>query len=211
MEIQDDKYIQTELDNILKKESHNLDFLNAVEVKQISRLKRLLVNKICEYSSTDSKEEAKKLLDYINEIIQWLMESIMFKEKVNYSKNFLSFKEYDFIEIGKLKAASLKEEIKLLSCKKYEKRLKYFLNSFKILVISNYNEVFNFLLINKSCEEIQEFILEFRFILPQFEEPSSVFIGGKKFNIFDKNKMKENTPKNKRGRLCSFNAQNDDF
>lgn len=33
----------------------------------------------------------------------------MFKEKVNYSKNFLSFKEYDFIEIGKLKAASLKE------------------------------------------------------------------------------------------------------
>ena len=78
------------------------------------------------------------------------MESIMFLKKVNYSKNFLSFKEYDFIEIGKLKAASLKEEIKLLSCKKYEKRLKYFLNSFKILVIANYHEVFEFLLHGKN-------------------------------------------------------------
>jgi hypothetical protein len=37
------------------------------------------------------------------------MESEMFLKKVTYSKNFLSFKEYDFIEIGKLKAASLKE------------------------------------------------------------------------------------------------------
>ena len=43
----------------------------------------------------------------------------MFLKKLNYSKNFLSFKEYDFIEIGKLKASSLKEEIKLLSCKKF--------------------------------------------------------------------------------------------
>lgn len=42
----------------------------------------------------------------------------MFSKKVKYSKNFLTFKEYDFIEIGKLRAASLKE-IKLLSCKKY--------------------------------------------------------------------------------------------
>ncbi len=47
------------------------------------------------------------------------MESIMFEKKLKYSQKFLSFKEYDFIEIGKLKAASLKEEIKLLSCKKY--------------------------------------------------------------------------------------------
>jgi len=30
MDISEDKYIQTELDNILKKESHNLDFLNSV-------------------------------------------------------------------------------------------------------------------------------------------------------------------------------------
>ena len=52
----------------------------------------------------------------------------MFKKKVNYSLQFLSFKEYDFIEIGKLRAASLKEEIKLLSEKKYVKRLKHFIN-----------------------------------------------------------------------------------
>ncbi len=36
------------------------------------------------------------------------MESIMFEKKLLYSKNFLEFMEYDFIEIGKLKAASLK-------------------------------------------------------------------------------------------------------
>jgi hypothetical protein len=30
MEIQEDKFIQTEVDNILKKESHNLDFLSTV-------------------------------------------------------------------------------------------------------------------------------------------------------------------------------------
>lgn len=50
MEIREDKFIQTELDNILKKESHNLDFLSAVESKQISRLSRLLVDRICAYS-----------------------------------------------------------------------------------------------------------------------------------------------------------------
>jgi hypothetical protein len=82
----------------------------------------------------------------------------MFLKKVTYSKNFLSFKEYDFIEIGKLKAASLKEEIKLLSSKKYEKRLKYFLNSFKILVIANFEEVFGFLMDKKSIAEIFTFI-----------------------------------------------------
>ena len=47
--------------------------------------------------------------DYVRKIIQWLMESIMFEKKLKYSQKFLSFKEYDFIEIGKLKAASLKE------------------------------------------------------------------------------------------------------
>lgn len=41
----------------------------------------------------------------------------MFHKKLQYSQSFLKFKEYDFIEIGKLKAASLKEEVKLLSCK----------------------------------------------------------------------------------------------
>jgi hypothetical protein len=52
-------------------------------------------------------------------MLKWMMESEMFLKKVEYSKKFLTFKEYDFIEIGKLRAASLKEEIKLLSCKKY--------------------------------------------------------------------------------------------
>lgn len=33
--------------------------------------------------------------------------------------NFMSFKEYDFIEIGKLRTASLREEIKLLGVKGY--------------------------------------------------------------------------------------------
>lgn len=31
----------------------------------------------------------------------------------------MSFKEYDFIDIGKLRAASLREEIKLLGVKGY--------------------------------------------------------------------------------------------
>jgi hypothetical protein len=47
--------------------------------------------------------------------MKWLMESEMFAKKIAYSRQFLTFKEYDFIEIGKLRAASLKEEIKLLS------------------------------------------------------------------------------------------------
>ena len=55
--------------------------------------------------------------DQIKLAIQWLLESKMFEKKLIYSQNFLSFKEYDFIEIGKLKAASLREEIKLLGCK----------------------------------------------------------------------------------------------
>jgi hypothetical protein len=86
----------------------------------------------------DSKNPTISKSDYVKKVIQWLMESIMFEKKLKYSQKFLSFKEYDFIEIGKLKAASLKEEIKLLSCKKYEKRLKYFLNSFRILAIANW-------------------------------------------------------------------------
>ena len=107
----------------------------------------------------------------------------MFLKKIKYSKNFLVFKEYDFIEIGKLRAASLKEEIKLLSCKNFEKRLKYFLNEFKTLVISNFDEVFEFLLMDKSVKEIEYFIESFNFILPNFNEPSEVFIMRKNYNI----------------------------
>jgi hypothetical protein len=87
---------------------------------------------------SDNKNSIVSRPEYVKRVIQWLMESIMFEKKLKYSQKFLSFKEYDFIEIGKLKAASLKEEIKLLSCKKYEKRLKYFLNSFRILAIANW-------------------------------------------------------------------------
>ena len=50
MHIQEDKFIQTELDNILKEKSHNLDFLSSVETKQLARLGRMLVNKIILYS-----------------------------------------------------------------------------------------------------------------------------------------------------------------
>jgi hypothetical protein len=92
--------------------------------------------------------------------------------------------------------------------------LKYYLNSFKILVISNYEEVFGFLMEKKSIEEIQEFIKEFRFILPTFEEPSSVFIRQRDYRIFANNKatMLEPAPTGKRERACSFAAgANDDM
>ena len=74
----------------------------------------------------------------------------MFRKKILYSMNFLEFKEYDFIEIGKLKAASLKEEIKLLSEKGFEKRLKYFLNSFKYMALANFEDIFTFLIDDKN-------------------------------------------------------------
>ena len=68
------------------------------------------------------------------------------KKKLSYSLSFLSFKSYSFIEIGKLKAASLKEEIKLLCCKGYEKRLKYFMNSFKYLAIDDFSMILKFVI-----------------------------------------------------------------
>ena len=120
MGLKDDDFIQESLNSILKKDSHNLEFLNNVELKQGNRLKILLAEKIMEY--TKSKGNAKdkvKMKEYIFRVLQWLMESDMFLKKIKYSKNFLVFKEYDFIEIGKLRAASLKEEIKLLSCKNF--------------------------------------------------------------------------------------------
>ena len=46
MGIRDDPFIQNELDSILKKDSHNLEFLNNVELKQGNRLKLLLAEKI---------------------------------------------------------------------------------------------------------------------------------------------------------------------
>ena len=100
----------------------------------------------------------------------------------------------------------------MLSSKKYEKRLKYFLNSFKVLVISNYEEVFQFLLDKKNLEEIEQFINEFRFILPHFEETSSVFIRQRDYNIYEKNKSALEAPNSKRERTLSFAAgANDDL
>lgn len=80
----------------------------------------------------------------------------------------------------------MKEEIKLLSCKKYEKRLKYFLNSFKVLAIANFEEVFEFLLLNKNEHEVEEFIKDFRFLLPSFAESSDVFISQPNLKVFEK-------------------------
>ena len=54
LEISDDKYIQTELDNILKKEPHNLTFLISVEKKQIARLKKLVVRNLLNDSDTSN-------------------------------------------------------------------------------------------------------------------------------------------------------------
>lgn len=113
---------------------------------------------------------SKKEEEQIKEIIKWVMESIMFEKKLLYSKNFLEFMEYDFIEIGKLKAASLKQEIKLLSCKGFEKRLLYFLNSFKYMILDKFEDIFEFLIENKSEEEVEKFFKEsFPFILPKFK------------------------------------------
>lgn len=55
----------------------------------------------------------------------------------------------DFIDIKKLRETSLKEEIKLLSCKGYERRLKNFLNDFKFLAIANFAQIFDFLMAKK--------------------------------------------------------------
>jgi hypothetical protein len=109
MNIKDDEFIQNELNSILKKDSHNLEFLSNIELKQGQRLRMLLAEKIAEYTKTNRAKDKQKLKDYIFDILQWLMESDMFVKKIKYSKNFLVFKEYDFIEIGKLRAASLKE------------------------------------------------------------------------------------------------------
>jgi hypothetical protein len=45
---------------------------------------------------------------------------------------------------------SLKSQIKLLSSKGYEKRLKQFLNQFKYLAIANFDDIFKFLMENKN-------------------------------------------------------------
>ena len=154
MEIDDDNFIQDQLDRILKETPHTLEFLSNVETKQGLRLRGLLTQRILAYTTEKNPRTIEKLKSDIFKYFRWIMESDMFIKKVTYSKNFLTFKAYDFIEIGKLRAASLKEEIKLLSCKKYEKRLIYFLNEFKNLVIANFDEVFYFLLTDKNVKEI---------------------------------------------------------
>ncbi len=61
---------------------------------------------------------------------------------------------------------SLKEEIKLLCCKGFHQRLVFFLNIFKYLVVTNFHEIFNFLLANQSPTELITFLDECRFLLP---------------------------------------------
>jgi len=46
MVIKDDDFIKAELDNILKQESHDLNFLGKVEDKQLERLNGILNEKI---------------------------------------------------------------------------------------------------------------------------------------------------------------------
>ena len=57
---------------------------------------------------------------------------------------------------------------------------------------------------DKSVTEIQEFIEAFRFILPNFTEPSEVFIMRKQYNIIEK-KETANSAVKKRDRHMSFN------
>lgn len=92
MMIKDDEFIQRELDNILKAESHNLEFLSIVENKQGQRLRSLLAEKIADFTNQTSSGKKKTLKNTIFEILRWLMESDMFVKKVKYSKNFLTFK-----------------------------------------------------------------------------------------------------------------------
>lgn len=75
MMIKDDSFIQTELDNILKAESHNLEFLSIVETKQTQRLRSLLAEKIAEYTNSPSAQTKSDLKKYIFKIFRWLMES----------------------------------------------------------------------------------------------------------------------------------------
>jgi len=140
LEINDEKFIQKELDEVLRKSSHTMSFLISIEDKQIVRLKQALTAKINNPESTD---------DDVTEYIKRLLESKMFLKKLKYQNEFEAYKEVDFIDIKKLRETSLKEEIKLLSCKGFERRLKNFLNDFKFLAIANFEQIFDFLMANK--------------------------------------------------------------
>lgn len=65
MMIKDDEFIQRELDNILKAESHNLEFLSIVENKQGQRLRSLLAEKIADYTNEASAGRKNTLKNYI--------------------------------------------------------------------------------------------------------------------------------------------------
>lgn len=92
MEIKDDAFIQSELDNILKQESHTLEFLLSVENKQAQRLKGILIEKVIEYTNNKNPKEKAALKKYLFNILKWMMESEMFLKKIAYSKQFLTFK-----------------------------------------------------------------------------------------------------------------------
>lgn len=132
LEINDEGFIQKELDHVLRKETHTLGFLLKIEEKQIVRLRVALTAKL--------EQQAPETL--VVEAIQRLLESKMFEKKLKYQNEFEAYKEVDFIDIKKLRETSLREEIKLLSCKGFERRLKRFLNEFKYLAIANFEDIF---------------------------------------------------------------------
>jgi hypothetical protein len=80
-------------------------------------------------------------------------------------------------------------------------------------VIANFEEVFEFLLIDKSVQEIQDFIKSFQFILPKFTEPSEVFIMRKNYNIMEKKpeESKMNINERKRDTFGAVNKKRERF
>lgn len=169
LEINNEDFIKKQLDDVLRKSTHTMSFLISIEEKQIVRLKLALTARINNLDSTD---------DTITEYIKRLLESKMFLKKLKYQNEFEAYKEVDFIDIKKLRETSLKEEIKLLSCKGFERRLKNFLNDFKFLAIANFEQIFDFLMANKEDEDIEKFLVSFNFIIPETREKSivSVFV-----------------------------------
>lgn len=58
MEIDDDSFIQDELDTILKKTPRSLEFLSNVEAKKVSRHRTLLTNKVIAYTKVKDPKVA---------------------------------------------------------------------------------------------------------------------------------------------------------
>jgi hypothetical protein len=109
----------------------------------------------------------RNLTTHINEKnIRRILKSMMFLKKLLYKNEFEAYAQVDYIVIKKLRSASLREQIKLMSITNFEIRLTHFLNIFKFLVISNYEEIFGYLVENKSADDLAVFIDKCIFMLP---------------------------------------------